>query len=201
MFKKHTLFEISLLKLANPRIKLCHSSPEFGICRVGVAAVFFLHPFGAFEEAPHLLVVATVAEVADDVDEFVGLAVLAVPDDGRQLAFGSVITCQAIGEKGFHGEVVFDIASLGHIVDEISEKCRALVLDGQFEVQMLRVIGGAFGVEKVIRQGEFQRGFVALPDLVYQVLGQRVVKNRLNEIAFFQQEIVIPIPVIMKVNP
>ena len=121
---------------------------------MGIAAVFLLHPFGAFEETAHFLVVATVAEVTDKVDKLVRLAVSSVPDDGRQVAFGSVIPRQSVGEKVFHGGAVFDIALLGHIVDELGEKLRALVLNGQFDVQVLRVIGGAFRVEEVVGKGE-----------------------------------------------
>ena len=62
-------FKFSLPKLANIRIKLRHLPPELRIRRVGVAAVLLLHPLRTFEETAHFLVVATVAEVTDKVDE------------------------------------------------------------------------------------------------------------------------------------
>jgi hypothetical protein len=124
------MFKKLLLKLANPRIKLHHFSPELGIRRLGVAAVLFFHPFGTLEETPHLLVAGAVAEVTEDVDELVGLVVFPVPNDRGEVVLGLVVSAQAIGEQLFHGWAVFDIAFFGHIVNELGEKLYAPFFNG-----------------------------------------------------------------------
>ena len=51
----------------------------------GIAAVAIFGPYGAVEELAHLAVVGSLRQVAHQVDELIGIAILAMPLYGLNL--------------------------------------------------------------------------------------------------------------------
>ena len=58
---------------------------EVVVGTAGVAAVAVFDPLGAGEEVPHLAVVGSLRQVAHQVDELVGVAILSMPLYGLNL--------------------------------------------------------------------------------------------------------------------
>lgn len=86
-------------------------------CAFGVAAVAVFDPLGANEETAHLLIVASHREVSDQIDEFVGVSVPAVPRDGGDIV-GGPFAREPIGEGSLDESVMGYIVVVGQIVDE-----------------------------------------------------------------------------------
>ena len=76
-----------------------------------MAANLSYWPLGAKKETLHLGVVGSFTEGANEVDEFVTLAVAAVPFEGYD-HFGAHMAGEAVGEELLHGKVILDIATL-----------------------------------------------------------------------------------------
>ena len=60
-------------------------------------------------------------------------------------------------------------------------------------------------VEEVVGQSERLRGlrlgvFVFFPYPVNQLFGHGVVENRVDEVAFLQREVVVPVPIVMQAH-
>lgn len=90
---------------------------EIIACALGIAAVAVFDPLGADEEAAHLLIVASHSKVSDQVDEFVGVSVLAVPRNGTN-AVGNPFAREPVGEGALDKSVLGYIVVVGQIVDE-----------------------------------------------------------------------------------
>ena len=58
---------------------------EVVVGTAGIAAIAVFDPLGAGEEVPHLAVVSSLRQVAHQVDELVGVAVLPMPLYGINL--------------------------------------------------------------------------------------------------------------------
>lgn len=69
----------------NGGVELVEVGFEVVVGAAGIAAVAVFDPVGAGEEAPHLAVVGSLRQVANQVDELVGVAVLPVPLYGLNL--------------------------------------------------------------------------------------------------------------------
>ena len=147
---------LSFFGLTDEGVKLLHLSPELRIRRIGIAAVAVFHPLGAVEEKPHLLVVATVGETLDDVNQFVRLVVLAAPFDGGQfLPFGATSSRQAVGEQGFHFVVTCYITLVSKPVDKGNKGFHTFLLEGIIHIEVFfRAVGFVLPTEEVIRKRE-----------------------------------------------
>ena len=86
----------------------------------GVAAVVAFDPFHSCEETPHFGIAGSLGEVAHQVDEFVAVPVVSMPQKWLDTRWTHTAR-ETVGEEPFCADGVFYIALLRKVVDKSFE--------------------------------------------------------------------------------
>ena len=117
-------------------VELVEVGFEVVVGTAGIAAVAVFDPLGTNKEAPHLAVVGTLCQVAHQVDELVGVAVLPVPLDRRNLV-GTQTTRETVGKELLGGSGCVNIARLRKVVHQLHKRPDSLLDDFGMQTQEL----------------------------------------------------------------